>query len=123
MEQGLSLSQGSILPLIMAAGTTVGRLAIGPISNGILGISHVTLCQALFLILCVAITLTPLATSAPLLIVFSGAFGVFDGAVNVLIPLVVDDVFSDPMQALQALGSLFAMFCIPYTLGSPLAGK
>lgn len=122
IKQGLSSSNSKKLPLFLGVGSTVGRLTIGRIS-AIPGMNQLFLTQGILLVLCVSITLAPLASSTAPLIIFAVVFGGFDGAATVLLPIVVDYVSFDQAQALQSLGNLFAVLSVPYALGSPLAGK
>ena len=106
----------------MTVSSTIGRLSIGPITN-IPGMNLVLLGQAIFLGICLTVTLFPLASSAPWLMLLTSLFGFFDGNVCAMVPLIVDDVFTDKNQAMLGLGHLYAVYFFPYLLGSPLAGK
>ena len=115
-------SDSDRLPLFISTGSLIGRIFVGRLS-GFRRVSRITLCQITFLILSIATTLCTLAHHTGSLVTFCLVFGVFEGAFNCMLALVVDDVFVDKNQAMKAIGRLFQLLAFPYAFGAPLAGK
>ena len=121
LHQGVRRSESDRLPLFISTGSLIGRIFVGRLS-GFRRVSRITLCQVTFLILSIATTLCTLANNTGSLVTFCLVFGVFEGAFNCMLALVVDDVFVDKNQAMKAIGQLFQLLAFPYAFGAPLAG-
>ena len=69
----------------------------------------------------VTTTLCPLATNYGGLVLFTILFGIFDGVVVTLTPVITGDFFGSNKLS-SALGFLYLVFSIPLMTGSLIAG-
>ena len=69
----------------------------------------------------VTTTLFPLATNYGGLVLFTILFGIFDGVVVTLIPVITGDIVGSNKLS-SALGFLYLAFSIPLMTGSLIAG-
>lgn len=113
-------SKASFLIGFLSVGSLAGRLLFGHVSD-YRCVNRMYLYQSAFLIMAVTTTLCPLATNYGGLVLFTILFGIFDGVVVTLTPVITGDIVGSNKLS-SALGFLYLVFSIPLMTGSLIAG-
>lgn len=113
-------SKASFLIGFLSVGSLAGRLLFGHVSD-YRCVNRMYLYQSAFLIMAVTATLCPLATNYGGLVLFTILFGIFDGVVVTLTPVITGDIVGSNKLS-SALGFLYLVFSIPLMTGSLIAG-
>jgi len=109
-DRGVDLASAALALTTFGLGSTVGRLACGPLSDRLGGDSILRVCIALQVLALVAL---PFGPSQEILLVILGLFGLgFTGA-DIVYVRVIPDVFG-----LRSLGAITGMLSLGWRLGA-----
>ena len=120
-DLGINPTKASFLIGYMSVSSTVGRLFFGKLAD-LKYLNRMYIYQTGFLMMSVSFFVLPEANGYPAFVLYSIAFGFFEGCYVVLIPVMVNEIVG-PSKMSYGLGSMFTIMAFPMTIGPPIAGQ